>query len=390
MKGVFSLKGVVKHYDWGGFSFIPALLKQDNGEKKPFAEYWMGTHPLGMAEIEFEKGAKGGLDALAGQLPYLLKVLDVKNMLSIQVHPSKKDAEREFARENEAGIPVTAAHRNYKDANHKPEMMVALTDFWLLHGFRLEAELEQVLRTVPEFSGLLPVYLEGGYAALYKTVMEMPAEEVFRTLDPLLKRIIPAYEEGRLDKSGADFWAARAALTYNHDEHADRGIFSIYFFNIVALKKGEGIFQDAGLPHAYLEGVNVELMASSDNVLRGGLTPKHIDVPELLKHVQCSATIPRILRPEPAGESELLFDTPVTDFRLSMFELKAGETVSFTPDGVEILLLTQGMAELDTEDNLVRLETGNPAAIAFPGETVYLAAARDSVVFRAGNGFPQS
>lgn len=390
MKGVFSLKGVIKHYDWGGYSFIPSLLKLDNGEKKPFAEYWLGTHPLGIAEVEFDKGGKGGLDALAGQLPYLLKILDVKDMLSIQVHPSKADAEIEFERENEAGIPLTAAHRNYKDPNHKPEMMVALTDFWLLHGFRQQNDLLTILNTVPELNNLVAVFTNGGYAALYKTVMEMSPAEVYKTLKPLLDRIIPEYKNGSLDKSTPDFWAARAALTYNHDEHVDRGIFSIYFFNIVQLKPGEGIFQHAGLPHAYLEGVNVELMANSDNVLRGGLTPKHIDVPELLKHVKCVATIPEILHPEMAEEAEGRFNTPVPDFRLSVYQLKAGETISFNPESVEILLLTHGLAELDTEENLVKLKAGNPSAVVFPGETVYLAAAQDCMVFRAGKGYPQS
>lgn len=386
MKGVFSLKGVIKHYDWGGFSLIPALLQQDNSIKQPFAEYWMGTHPLGVAEVEFEKGARGGLDSLAGELPYLLKVLDVKDMLSIQVHPSKKDAVVEFARENAEGIPLTAAHRNYKDANHKPEMMVALGEFWLLHGFKPEPELKATLEAIDELKPLLPVFQSGGYAALYKYIMEMPAEQVNTMLRSLVERILPLYKAGVLKKDNPDFWAARAAITFAGEENLDRGIFSIYLFNLVQLQAGEGIFQDAGLPHAYLEGANVELMANSDNVLRGGLTPKHIDVPELLKHVKCEATHPRVIRGEMGEESEQRFSTPVPDFRLSMFELKAGETVSFTSEGVEIVLLTAGQAELDDDENLVKLRPGNPSAVIFPGETVYLAAASDCTVFRAGEG----
>ncbi|MBN8687664.1 MAG: mannose-6-phosphate isomerase, class I [Chitinophagales bacterium] len=390
MKGVFSLKGVIKHYDWGGFSLIPSLLKQDNSLKQPFAEYWLGTHPLGVAEVEFEKGARGGLDSLAGELPYLLKILDVKDMLSIQVHPSKKDAETEFARENEAGIPLTAANRNYKDPNHKPEMMVALGEFWLLHGFKPEAALQATLENVAELNPLLPVFKSGSYAALYKHIMEMPVEKVNQLLRPLVDRITPLYEAGDLKKDNPEFWAARAAATFSGEENLDRGIFSIYLFNLVHLQAGEGIFQEAGLPHAYLEGANVELMANSDNVLRGGLTPKHIDVPELLKHVKCTPTHPCIIRGDMREESEQQFSTPVPDFRLSMYELKAGETVSFHPEGVEIVLLTAGQAELDDEENLVKLRPGNPSAVIFPGETVYLAAATDCIVFRAGEGYPQS
>lgn len=386
MKGVFTLKGVIKHYDWGGFSFIPSLLKQDNGEKKPFAEYWLGTHPLGISTVEFEKGGTSGLDILAGNLPYLFKAQEVKEMLSIQTHPSKKAAEIEFARENAEGIPLEAAYRNYKDDNHKPEMLVALGDFWLLHGFKPADQLEATLLSVPELQVLLPVWKEGGYSTLYKHIMEMPQETINKLLGPLVQRVLPLYQEGELKKDNPDFWAGRAIETFTHDNNYDRGIFSIYLFNIVHLNRGEGLFQDAGVPHAYLEGFNVELMANSDNVLRGGLTPKHIDVPELLKHVKCEATIPAIIHGQPGEEGEVSYITPAPDFRLSLFELKAGETAAFTPESVEIILLTSGVAELDDEENLVKLQLGNPSAVVFPGQTVYLAAATDCTVFRAREG----
>lgn len=386
MKGVFTLKGVIKHYDWGGFFFIPSLLKLDNGEKKPFAEYWLGTHPLGISTVEFEKGGTSGLDILAGNLPYLFKAQEVKEMLSIQAHPSKKAAEIEFARENAEGIPLEAAYRNYKDDNHKPEMLVALGDFWLLHGFKPADQLEATLQSVTELRVLLPVWKEGGYVALYKHIMEMPVEMVNKILEPLVQRVQPLYQAGELKKENPDFWAGRAIETFTHENNYDRGIFSIYLFNIVHLNRGEGLFQDAGVPHAYLEGFNVELMANSDNVLRGGLTPKHIDVPELLKHVKCEATIPAIIQGTANEEGEISYATPVPDFRLSMFDLKAGETVSFTPESVEIILLTNGVAELDDEENLVKLQLGNPSAVVFPGQTVYLAAATDCTVFRAREG----
>lgn len=386
MKGVYTLKGVVKHYDWGGFSFIPSLLKLDNREKKPFAEYWLGTHPLGVSEVEFEKGAKGGLDSLAGNLPYLFKAQEVKEMLSIQAHPSKKAAEIEFARENAEGIPLEATYRNYKDDNHKPEMLVALGDFWLLHGFKTAEHLEATLNTIPELQVLIPAWKEGGYSALYKYIMEMPVETVNKILEPLVQRVVPQYKAGELEKDNPDFWAGRAVQTFTKDKNYDRGIFSIYLFNIVHLTRGEGLFQDAGVPHAYLEGFNVELMANSDNVLRGGLTPKHIDVPELLKHVKCEATIPAIILGQTDAEGETSYATPAPDFRLSLFDLKAGETVSFNPESVEIILLTNGVAELDDDENLVKLQLGNPSAVVFPGQTVYLAAATDCTVFRAREG----
>ncbi|MBI3140198.1 MAG: mannose-6-phosphate isomerase, class I [Sphingobacteriales bacterium] len=386
MKGVYTLNGVVKHYDWGGISFIPSLLHQDNPDKKPFAEYWLGTHPLGISRVETGKGETVALDQLTGHLPYLFKAQEVKEMLSIQTHPSKEAAAIEFARENAEGIPLEAPYRNYKDDNHKPEMLVALGEFWLLHGFKPEAALRSILETVPELAAFRSLFQSAGYPGLYKHIMEMPQGQVNQILEPLVSRVLPLYQSGQLQKDNPDFWAAKAALTFSKNHNLDRGIFSIYLLNIVQLKRGEGLFQDAGLPHAYLEGFNVELMANSDNVLRGGLTSKHIDVKELLKHVKCVATLPQIIRGKEAGEQEKDYPVPTPEFRLSVFELKGGDTVSFIPASVEILLLTDGVAELDDEQHLVRLQAGTPSAVVFPGKTVYLAAASDCTVFRAGEG----
>jgi mannose-6-phosphate isomerase len=385
MAGIYPLTGTVKHYDWGGYSFIPFLLHIENNEKKPFAEYWLGTHPLGMGLAETAEGILTPLNSLSGNLSYLFKAQDVKEMLSIQVHPSKEAAEIEFARENAAGIPLDAPHRNYKDDNHKPEMLVAQSDFWLLHGFKKEEEIAATLGHTPELAELLPVFTESGYAGLYKYVMEMPQEEVNRILWPLINRINKERAAGNPDKQQEAYWVAKAHATFTSANNIDRGIFSIYLLNIVALKKGEGLFQDAGVPHAYLEGQCVEIMANSDNVLRGGLTTKHIDVKELLRHVTCRATVPAIINGDITSECMKWYKTPSADtgFRLSVFELAAGETTSFTPDGVEILLLTEGTAEADDDKETVKLEPGNPSAVVLPGHTIYLAAASKAIVFRA-------
>ena len=390
MPGIYKLTGIVKQYDWGGFSFIPSLLNIKNKEKKPFAEYWLGTHPLGNSLVDTGGSFQTELSAIAGNLSYLFKAQEVKEMLSIQAHPSKASAEIEFARENAEGIPLDAPNRNYKDDNHKPEMLVALGDFWLLHGFKPTEELAYTLLNVVELRELLPIFNQSGYAGLYKHIMEMPQEEVNRILQPLIDNILPLYKEDKLDKSDEDFWAARAALTFTIHNNLDRGIFSIYLFNLVKLKKGEGVFQDAGVPHAYLEGFNVELMANSDNVLRGGLTSKHVDVNELLKQVKCEATFPVIITGIKNEENEIKYSTPSPDFQLSVFELETGDTVSFTPTSVEILLLTEGITELDDDKIAIKLQKGNPSAVVFPGQTLYLAAAAKSTVFRASAGINKS
>lgn len=389
------LSGTVKHYDWGGFSFIPALLHVSNTEKRPFAEYWMGVHPQADCRIELPQGdtllladyinqhkaaALGDyVNSRFGSIPYLFKALDVKDMLSIQVHPSKAAAIDDFARENEAGLPLTSANRNYKDDNHKPELMVAMDSFWLLHGFKPEDEIRATLREVPELVSLLPIFEESGYKGLYSHVMEMPQTMVNAQLKSLLDRIIPLYQQKKLNSSSAHYWAAKGALTFSKNGDTDRGLFSVYLFNLVHMHRGEAIFQDAGVPHAYLEGQNIEIMASSDNVLRGGLTTKHIDVKELLKHVKCEATHPAILKGTRAGDGTV-YKTPAPDFELSSFKIAAGGRASFAPSTAEILLLVEG--EVSVSPGII-LKKGAPSAIVFPGAPVEMEAAEESLVFRA-------
>jgi mannose-6-phosphate isomerase len=382
MAGIAQLTGTVKHYDWGGFSFIPSLLKTENPDKKPFAEYWLGVHPLGISQVQLVDGNRQALTEYAGDLPFLLKVLDVKDMLSIQVHPSKSSAEEEFARENTEGIPTDSPRRNYKDDNHKPEMLVALSDFYLLHGFKTVKMLNAVLQVVPELNGFLALFASNNYTNLYRAAMTMPQEQVNQILRPLIDRIVPLYNENKLGKDSEDFWAARAALSFSKNKNIDRGIFSIYFFNLVHLKKGEAIFQGAGLPHAYLEGQNVELMSNSDNVLRGGLTTKHIDVDELLKHVKCEPTVPAILEGRETAASTRLFKTPVKDFQLSVSQLAKDETLPLTANATEILLLTEG--DLEIPEGPVTIKPGQPVAVVLKGTTYTLkGTAGKSTVFRA-------
>jgi len=399
MDTIGQLTGTVKHYDWGGDSFIPSLLNITNDDQKPFAEYWLGVHPQADCHVIGANGSHRLLrdffstaspaalgDYVArrfGTMPYLLKVLDVKDMLSIQVHPSKADAVKDFADENAKRVPIDSPQRNYKDDNHKPELMVAMGDFWLLHGFKPEKEMKDILTRVPELRSLLPVFEQSGYKGLYKYVMELPQEEVNAQLQPLLNRIIPLYNENKLKRSQEDYWAAKGALTFAQPGKTDRGIFSVYLFNLVEVHRGEAIFQDAGVPHAYLEGQNVEIMASSDNVLRGGITNKHIDVSELLKHVKCEATHPKILKGEKKGD-ELIYKTPAPDFELSSFILHGSDSVSFVPHTAEILLLVDGQVEITNKGNKVILKKGQPSAIVFPGNEVKLSATEPSLIYKAG------
>jgi mannose-6-phosphate isomerase len=396
---VFKLQGKVQHYAWGGVSYLPQLLHLANPDKKPFAEYWLGAHDNAPAELLEEGGAVLPLNEYVrqhpesslgtytsgrfGRLPYLLKILDVKDMLSIQVHPTKRNAELEFAAENKKGVALTAPNRNYKDDNHKPELMLALSEFYLLHGFKPEEELLETLRAVPELVFLAPVFERQGYQELYRTVMEMPQTEVNRVLQPLLDRILPAYKEEKLSKKEEHFWAARAALTYDEPGKIDRGIFSIYFFNLLNMHPGEAIFQDAGLPHAYLEGQNVEIMANSDNVLRGGLTPKHVDVPELLKHVRFEATHPRIIMENYGPGRIAVYHTPAPDFELSKLSLLQGESLTIRTHSVEVFIVLEGRIGVIEQDGAPFGRKPGEAFVAFHQAKFEIKAQEDAVVYRA-------
>jgi mannose-6-phosphate isomerase len=404
MAGIARLTGTVKHYDWGGNTFIPSLLQLKNTGGKPFAEYWLGVHPQADCKVMMPDSSTillrdiihtAPADTIGdyvyqrfGDLPYLLKALDVKQMLSIQVHPSKAEAEKDFATENEKGIPLNSPQRNYKDKNHKPELMVAMGEFWLLHGFKSEEKIRHVLQSVKELQFLLLVFNNAGYPGVYKKVMEMQQAEVNTILQPLLDRIIPLYNEGQLNRSQEDFWAARASVTFSQGKNIDRGIFSVYLYNLVHLQRGQAIFQDAGVPHAYLEGHNIEIMASSDNVLRGGLTTKHIDVKELLKHVKCEPTVVNVLNGDKVGNG-IVYKTPAPDFELSSYHLQKGEKVTLTAGTAEILLLVEGKAALTSGNERVELSTGSPTAIIFSGNSAELSASETSLIFKAGVPSPK-
>lgn len=390
--GVFQLNGAVQKYSWGGYEFIARLTGLPNEKGEPFAEYWLGAHPnhpatltaSGTSLAKFVEDAPEevlGADVhhRFGSLPYLLKILDVRQMLSIQVHPDKASAEKGYDEEDRRGIDLKRPDRNYKDRNHKPESMVAIGDFWLLHGFKDEAPLEQTLQSIPEFSPLQKTWKEGGYEGLYKYVMYLPQEEVDKMLAPLVERIMPLYVSHSLKKDQADFWAARAVQTFCKNGHYDRGIFSVYFFNLVHLRPGEGVYQAAGLPHAYLEGQNVEIMSNSDNVLRAGLTDKHIDVAELMKHVRFEATHPNILRP--AGETHTIFESPAAEYELQRYHLSAGKPVRVNTVSAEIFLVLGGKAVLKKEATQLALNTGD-AALALAGSAIELSTETSADIFR--------
>jgi mannose-6-phosphate isomerase len=302
-------------------------------------------------------------------------------MLSIQVHPSKTEAEKGFAHEEQTGIHISAPHRNYKDKNHKPEMMIALSEFWLLHGFKQKEQLKQTLNHIKEFESLIPIFNDGDYKALYSHVMLMQQAQADALLLSLIKKEIHLKEKHQLHKTDPGWWVAKLFEQKEVKDNFDKGIFSIYFFNILNLHPGQAIFQDAGLPHAYLEGQNIELMASSDNVLRGGLTNKHIDVPELMKHTLFEGIDPVIINGTNKPHGEKNYESAAADFGLSSITLKTGQVYRYNSSSLEILCIMDGELQI-TGSNHLQAHRGEAIAI-LPAEKYKIETPSSATIYKA-------
>ena len=351
------LRPGVQHYAWGDADFIPALLGVDNPDGKPCAELWMGAHP-GLPATAVVGEREVGLDRLLdeegeailgprvaarfGGLPYLFKVLAAARPLSVQVHPDRRQAEEGFARENAAGVAISAAHRSYRDPNHKPELIVALTDLYALRGFRPLDEIAAVLGETPELREFLPSFerTPAGLEDLYRTLMSLPGERSARVLTGLVERLREEDRASRFPEDDRRHWVLQAAAQHAPE---DRGLFSIFLLNLVRLRPGEALYLPAGVLHAYLRGAGVEIMASSDNVLRAGLTAKHVDVPELLRTVRFAGERPEVLEAVALPDGgEWVYPAPAEEFELRRLQFAtATDRRSVFPVSAEVLLVAE-------------------------------------------------
>ncbi|MFD4526375.1 mannose-6-phosphate isomerase, class I [Streptomyces sp. NPDC058470] len=361
------LDNTVRPYAWGSTTAIPRLLGvEPTGE--PQAEMWMGAHPGAPSRTErgpltevIDEDAEKELGRAAvakfgPRLPFLLKILAAGAPLSLQVHPNLEQAQEGYEDEERRGVPIDAPHRNYKDANHKPELICALTEFDGLCGFRAPAEAAELL------AGLDVDSLKPYVDLLHAHPEEAALREVLTALlsadrDDLAHTVTEAAAAcARLGGSYAPY----AEIAHHYP--GDPGVIAAMLLNYVQLQPGEALFLGAGVPHAYLNGLGVEIMANSDNVLRCGLTPKHVDVPELLRVVRFEASDPGVLRPEASPDGEEVYETPIDEFRLSRYVLPQDaaphDLTAATP---QILLCTAGSVRAD----------GSTLA---PGQSVFVSA----------------
>lgn len=361
----------VQNYAWGSQTALTELYGIANPDQLPMAELWMGAHPKSSSKITDASGERSLREAIEadktrllgaqvaerfGELPFLFKVLCADQPLSIQVHPNKKASEIGFAKENAAGIPLDAAERNYKDPNHKPELVFALTPFLAMNAFREFSEIVSLLQPVAGAHQAIAHFLENPNAErlsqLFASLLNMQGDEKSRAL---------AILQAALDKETGEPWETIRLIAKFYPD--DSGLFSPLLLNVVKLNPGEAMFLFAETPHAYLQGVALEVMANSDNVLRAGLTPKYIDIPELVANVKFEAKPASELLTQPVQNgAELDFPIPVADFAFSLHQL-SGKEESLAQTSAAILFCVEGEATLSKNDTRLQLKAGESAFI---------------------------
>jgi len=352
------LRPVVRPYPWGTCTAIADLQGRPVPAPGPEAELWMGAHPSAPSGVD---RAGSTLDAViaadpdrelgpecakrfSGRLPFLLKVLSAEKALSIQVHPSRAQAEAGFAAENERGLPPGDPGRNYVDDWPKPELLYALTPFEVAAGLRTPADAAAILRALavdqlqPLAGRLSAATSEQAVAGALASVLEWPEPA------ELVAAVVAACARLAAAGSGPYADACAAAVRVAADHPGDIGVLALLLMRHEVLQPGQAVFMPAGGLHAYLRGTGIELLANSDNVVRSGLTGKHIDVPELLKLLDPAVLVP-VLSPRVLADGVTWFDTPAPEFRLYLLDL-TGLSVTLPGHGPRILLCLDGACVL--------------------------------------------
>ncbi|MDR0760942.1 MAG: mannose-6-phosphate isomerase, class I [Treponema sp.] len=416
MRHIIKLINQIKTYAWGSPQWIPCLTGRKNGSGEPWAELWMGAHPQGPSALDIPGEQPLLSDFIAkypdlclgetvsrefGALPFLLKFLAAAKPLSVQAHPNLNQAREGFERENKAGLALGDPARNYKDPNHKPEILCALSPFRAMCGFREPEVIRTLLKTFSQAAMTRKgTALSAGFARLGEALktgeealrpfltalFELPGE--FRReltacaleQEPALKQAAPQHTE---------IWQTAAYFARLYP--GDPAVIAPLYLNLVNLVPGEAIYLPAGILHAYIEGLGVELMANSDNVLRGGLTPKHVDMEELVRILKFRPFFPAVLRPCKPIPHVYTYPTDCREFSLSVIRGK-GEALSFPISGPAIAVVTEGRAVFSCGDGTSRpaetliLEQGESAFITFLKEGVSLTCSGSFALYAAGLG----
>jgi mannose-6-phosphate isomerase len=386
---MWQLQTSVRHYPWGSRTVIPDLLGEPSPADRPYAELWVGAHPDEPSVLSdgtpLDKAIQRSPEQLLGaavrerfgdRLPFLLKVLAADQPLSLQAHPTNEQAEAGFAAEEAAGVPRDSTTRTFKDPFHKPELLLALTPFEALCGFRpVEESLYCLAKLqVPELKPTIAALARGGLRAAIPQLLALSPEHratLVSAVAEAASRFVAAHDPEFINTYR---WAASLAETYP----GDPGVVISLMCNHLKLAPGEAVFLPAGNLHAYLCGAGVEVMASSDNVLRGGLTGKHVDLAALIEVLDFADGRVPVLHPV-LGPGGLRYPVPVEEFDLTRVQLDA-QTGVLTSRGPQVLLCTEGEAALTSSENTLALGKG---AAAFVPAGAQITASGPAVLYRA-------
>lgn len=361
------MKNPIRNYAWGSYDGISTYTGIAVEAGKPAAEVWMGAHPDAPSMVQAREGTWAPLNKFIadfplstlgedvfsefGELPFLFKILSASMPLSIQVHPDKEKAIAGYERERTLGISRSAPECNYKDRNHKPELAVALSSLSALCGFRNPQEASRFLGAkLCDYFGFDASHPESSFRNILRKALGLKEKERLVVEERAKARA----RELMSSSDPVEALAGRTVLLcYEHYPH-DSGAISPFFMSVLELGPGQGVYIPAGVMHAYLGGTILEIMATSDNVIRGGLTHKHMDVEDLVRVLDFDAS-PALIAPEkvdPAG-TETRWDTPAREFGLSRLELSAATPYSSLTRGPEILLCIRGEARVICSSEIV-------------------------------------
>ena len=405
------MRGAIRTYAWGSRTAIAEFTGREVPTNHPEAELWLGAHPADPAFLETGTGEVSSLldvvrndpDGQLGatvrsrfgdSLPFLVKVLAADEPLSLQAHPSSSQAVEGFAREERLGVPLNSPVRNYRDRSHKPELLVALESFDALAGFRPVTRTIELLQAfaVSELDPYMQLLVgqpdADGLRALFTTWITAP--------QPDLDVLVPAVLDGAINylRSGATEFEseAKAVLELGERYPGDAGVLAALLLNLLHLEPGQALYMPADNLHSYLREVGVEVMANSDNVLRGGLTPKHVDVAELLRVLDFTPATADTLQPAVDQDGfELTYRAPAGEFSVSVLVLDGEELghevdAPSPHDGPQILLCAQGSAIVRAKTDTLTLERGAAAWVSADDGPIRLVAETPTRLFRATVG----
>jgi mannose-6-phosphate isomerase len=360
LERIVLLKNPVQEYAWGSKTFIPELLGEPSPSTSPRAELWMGVHPKGTSKVHWDGAwislpgfiqrdpenilGKEVARRFSKQLPFLFKILAAATPLSIQAHPDLPQARQGFAKENRLRVPPDAPTRNYRDGNHKPEILCALTPFDALKGFRKADEILALFERapIPSLDEQIRLFRKNkttrGLAGFFSALMGLETEDRKKALSELMM-----VAESLASSDPVFRWVTRLHQCFSDD----MGVFAPLLLNLLHLEPGQAIYIDSGELHSYLGGAGVELMANSDNVIRAGLTNKHADVPELLRILRFGESSRNLIKPKARAKAEWLYPTPAKEFLLSRLSLQKGAPYhERSRKSLEMVICTQGSAEI--------------------------------------------